>query len=306
MPRATAKSDRSTGRKQEANDLPAWADAAIASFGITIGAPFDADREQLDATEAQALLLAQERLATIRARLSRGWTYLDTDSWQIKVRNRSLVSGNILECAVEVAFDLASGRNHEQVASALRHLTNLNDEITSLAGQLAELFEKRRKWVETYGLYDAPKYGADPMELSGALKCAVSEEPALRSWARQNEQAATEFLRVADGNSARPGPRWENVLGQLSARAGRESWPRNSMDVAAMRKTNSSHWSPWCNALIDSLGNWPIGHGPSTHLDCLSADQLACLAEVVFDAEAGVINASQIAKLTARWRKSQA
>lgn len=265
----------------------------------------------------------ERRLATWQAvcqRFEARWRDLETDKWGLsesdrKKHNITLKHGLqggapylrkcVLECAVEAATQMGDGKPPNEVLQAVNELDSLNNQITETAGKLADLFRQRSQLQADHGISDhSPEwYRTDPFNLWQALEEAIALPSCKRfKYVARNEAGA--FFAVAK-HRAREGPDWADVLDTVAARSPRQSHPRDHSERAlATPGTNKSEYSEWGRKLVSMLDTWG-GLPDGVLLDCLTNPQLATLAEVAFNAPAGVFNTDQIRGLKNRYIKSK-
>ena len=95
-------------------------------------------------------------------------------------------------------------------------------------------------------------------------------------------------------------PTWVDLLDEASARTANVPHSTDpAQPVVQKTITNRTKWSTLGWHLLARL-NAPIPLLPFAARDCLSLDQTAMLAEVAFDAPAGIFNRDQVAKLRRR------
>lgn len=253
-------------------------------------------------------------------RFTRRWADLAPDGWRVPddhPRYEGLrrsgyifppseyVRQGILECAIESAREMGANKKPSRVVDAVRNLDRLNEEISKSAKLLAALFREREQLRTDYGLSDLPKDAEegfpDPFRLLGALEIALTADREREGRCMDGEQISSFFAVIAT-SGATPAPEWPVVLDEVAQRLPRTVTSMEAGDIAMMgSRTNKSLWSPWALRMIACLGD-RAGNGlpHSFFLDCLTNEQLAMLAEVSFDAPAGVFNADQMRKLKTR------
>lgn len=265
----------------------------------------------------------ERRLATWQAvcqRFEARWRDLETDKWGLSERDRKkhdinlkygLQGGDpylckcVLECAVEAATQMGDGKHPGKVLQAVNELDSLNDQITETAGKLADLFRQRNQLQADYRISDhSPEwYSSDPFNLWQALEEAMAL-PSCERFKYVTGNKAVAFFNEAK-HRAREGPDWADVLNTVAARSPRQSHPRDHSEQALVAPgTNKSEYSEWGRNLVAKLDQWG-GLPDGVLLGCLTNPQLATLAEVTFNAPAGVFNADQIRALKNRCIKSK-
>lgn len=243
----------------------------------------------------------------MRERLGRRWHELAPDGWRVP-KDHSAYAGliragylhppadcvrqAILESAIESAWELASGREPVAVVDAVRRVDELNEEISELAKLLARKFRARQQYLDDFLLNDrgadAEECSPDPFELAGAV-----EQTLIRT-----NQAHRQIGLVLSA-----APTWADTLETVADRMPRVVGPMDAADLAVIGgATNKTEWSPWLQRLIARLGGWfGFGLPDGFLLRCLTNEQIASLAVVVFDAPDGAkINGEQVRKLRAR------
>jgi hypothetical protein len=283
--------------------IPAWADRALEAFRP--GIAFRADGPN-------PARMAQWQ--GISERLHRRWAEIGADGWRVPdshpsysglIRNGYLhpaseyVRQGILECAIESAMDLGSNKHPSDVINAVRRLDELNDEISELAGLLARKFRARQQCIDEFALTDrgtdADEGSPDPFDLFGALELALARPERVG-------HRIESFLAIA-ATGSNPNPTWAEMLDEASWRMPRIVGAMGVGDITEIGSTTKkTAWSPWTRRLLARLGGW-CGNGlpDGFFLECLTNEQIATLAAVIFDAPGDAqINAEQIRKLRSR------
>lgn len=202
-------------------------------------------------------------------------------------------------------MQMGDGKHPGKVLEAVIALDSLNDQITEAAGKLADLFRQRNQLQADYRISDhSPEwYSSDPFNLWQALEEAIAL-PSCKRFKYVTSNKAVTFFDEAK-HRAGEGPDWADVLNTVAARSPRQSQPRDHSERAlATPGTNKSEYSEWGRKLVAMLDTWG-GPPDGVLLDCLTNPQLATLAEVAFNAPAGVFNADQIRGLKNRYINSK-
>lgn len=248
------------------------------------------------------------------------WSELEADRWAVPKDHPEYaclrahlvhppdeyVRQRILECAVTSAWELGRGKKPEQVASDLKTLDSLNEQISGVAGKLASLFRARQTILESNGWtdrqIDIDETQPDPFCFFGALELALTRPDVEMQRAAYGGEISSYLTIAATGSN--PNPNWIDLLNEVSHRMPRVA---SMPDPAAAGGTNRTAWSPWCLRLIGRLHE-SVGGGfqDGFFLRCLTNDQLAALAIVALDAPPEAINAEQMRGLKRTYLKNAA
>lgn len=290
--------------------LPDWAERALRRFRPLPAYRTDRpDPDRLKAWEA------------FNSRFTRRWLDIDSNNWTVPKTHRSYVhlEGRysyppddyvrqcILECVVESAWELGAGKDPRKVVAAVKKLDELNQKISVMAGELANVFRDRQKIIDEYLLTDqrlgSEEDAPDPFELFGALELSLTR-PDLSDWAFVVSAETGAFFDMA-ATQSRPKPSWDLLLDEASYRVPRIVSPMDTGDIAVVgSRSNKSAWSPWALRLVGRLDGYSGNGLPDGFmLQCLNNDQIATLLEVATDAPRDVFSAEQIKALIARYRK---
>jgi len=240
----------------------------------------------------------------LKSRFEIRWAELESDKWDVPKshpRYATMAAGlkyspidyikqQILEIAIESAWELGIGKSPKLTTIAVGKLRSLNDQIADKAGELAELFRVRQHWKDKYHLSDQSMYREqnqpDPFDVFGAFELALKTDQYC-AWASVDRLAIKAFLvTAAKSSSARPRPDWAALLDQATYRDSQTITGRDAGDIATMSSgTNKSSWSDWCLKLIGWLDDTTCYGLPRGFLlGCLTNPQLAALASVSFNA----------------------
>ena len=253
------------------------------------------------------------------SRFESNWYRLDADKWKIPEWHQSyrqghtdkelsaadLVRKRILETALDIEWDRQTTDLKARPDQALKEFERLNSEIVSLAGNLAACFRRRGELMHLYALEDTGDSElGDPFDFWSAFEDAM-QSPEFRDWAyvAQNEIGA--FLRIARSQS-RARPRWPDLLEEITKRQECKAFVADPIvAVLAGPQTNSTQWSRLGRQLIAGQDDWEGTYPKGFLLSCLPFDQLATLAEVVFDAPESSFNGEQMRKLLGTLSRSK-
>lgn len=245
------------------------------------------------------------------SRFERNWYRLDVDKWEVPEWHRSyrqghsdkelsaadLVRKRILETALDIEWDRQTTDLEARPDQALQEFDRLNREIVALAGDLAAHFRRRGELMYLYALEDTRESEpGDPFDFWSAFEGAM-QLPEFRGWAYVAQTEISAFLRIARSQS-RARPRWADLLEEITKRPDSEAFVADPIvAVLAGPQTKSTEWSRLGRQLIAGLDDWEGTYPKGFLLGCLPLEQLAALAEVVFDAPDTAFSDDQMRKL---------
>ena len=232
------------------------------------------------------------------SRFERDWYRLEVDKWRVPEWHQSygqghsdkelsaadLVRKRILETALDIEWDRHTADSNVRPDQALREVARLNGEIVALAGDLATLFRTRGDLMHRFALEDTQESEpGDPFEFWTAFENSM-ESPQFRAWAYVAQKEIGAFLCIARSQS-RPRPRWPDLLEEITKRPDGDVFVADPIAAAlAGPQTKSTEWSRLGRQLIAGLDAWEGTYPSGFLLGRLPWEQLAALAEVVFDA----------------------
>lgn len=245
------------------------------------------------------------------SRFERDWYRLEVDKWRVPEWHQSygqghsdkelsaadLVRKRILETALDIEWDRHTADSNVRPDQALREVARLNGEIVALAGDLATLFRTRGDLMHRFALEDTQESEpGDPFEFWTAFENSM-ESPQFRAWAYVAQKEIGAFLCIARSQS-RPRPRWPDLLEEITKRPDGDVFVADPIAAAlAGPQTKSTEWSRLGRQLIAGLDAWEGTYPSGFLLGRLPWEQLAALAEVVFDAPDTAFTGEQMRKL---------
>jgi len=244
-------------------------------------------------------------------RFEKNWYRLEVEKWRVPDWHRSygrghfdkelsaadLVRKRILETALDIEWDRQTSDTDVRPDQALKEVDRLNTAIGAMAGDLAGLFRARADLMHRFSLEDSQESEpCDPFDFWSAFESAM-ELPQFRGWAYVAQEEIQAFLRIARSQS-RLRPRWPDLLDEITKRPDSEVFASDPVVAAvAGPRTKATEWSLLGRQLIAGLDDWEGTYPRGFLMGCLPFEQLATLAEVVFDAPESSFSGDQMRKL---------
>ncbi len=232
-----------------------------------------------------------------------------TGHWDAELSSAELVRKRILQTALDVGWDRHYGRHPQDAKEAKAKLEGINDQICTLAEQLAKLFRDRDAILETQAIVEGWRFEApdrDVFDLWDSVELAAKGQEFLE-WHGVAGEALQRFLDLASGQS-RPQPRWPDLLDQIGFDFGREVLI-DDPGASAQSATNATEISSWGLQLIGTLdAGWHTTYPKGFLLECLTPAALAGLMRLTFrlpEHEAHDLNRA-VSKLLDRYRNRAA
>lgn len=207
----------------------------------------------------------------------------------------------ILECAIESAEEIGTGKKPADVVAAVKEIDQLNEKISDAADGLSKLFLQREQLQRDFHLTDRWRNEEaerpDEFAIAGALEMMLRQPRFSAATYRYQEGLKALYGALSSKRGERPV--FSDFFQVLANRPPRRPEPYGAADLAVVgSKTNSTEWSRWGLRLIAHLEDWRIPGMPDGYLrKCLTYPQLATLAEVALGAPAGAYSSTQMGAL---------